>query len=82
MAMKTLPIAHSITINGVYTPPENRCQGYATALVAHLSQHLLDLGYKFVNLFTDLENPTSNSIYQKIGYHPVCDFRMYSINRE
>jgi len=52
-------------------------QGYASALVARLSQHLLDLGYQFINLFTDLQNPTSNAIYQKIGYRPVCDFRMY-----
>lgn len=82
MAMKTLPIANSITISGVYTPPEHRRQGYATALVARLSQHLLDLGYQFVNLFTDLNNPTSNGIYMKIGYHPVCDFRMYKFNEE
>lgn len=82
MAQMTRPIAHSITITCVYTPPQHRRKGYATALVARLSQHLLDLGYKFVNLFTDLENPTSNSIYQKIGYHPVCDFRMYSFKRE
>ncbi|MEA3327358.1 MAG: GNAT family N-acetyltransferase [Chloroflexota bacterium] len=77
MAIKTRPIAHSITISGVYTPPGMRRQGYATALVARLSQHLLDSGYQFVNLFTDLANSTSNSIYRKIGYHPVCDFRMY-----
>jgi len=77
MAMKTRPIAHSITISGVYTPSEHRQQGYATALVARLSQHLLDSGYQFVNLFTDLGKPTSNSIYRKIGYHPVCDFRKY-----
>ena len=82
MAMKTRPIAHSITVSGVYTPPEYRCQGYATALVARLSQHLLDSGYQFVNLFTDLENPTSNSIYRKIGYHPVCDFRMVTFPQD
>jgi len=82
MALKTRPMAHSITVSGVYTPPEHRHQGYATALVARLSQHLLDLGYEFLNLFTDLENPTSNAIYQKIGYHPVCDFRMYKFNPE
>lgn len=81
MAMKTRPIAHSITISGVFTPPEHRCKGYAAALVARLSQHLLDLGYKFVDLFTDLDNPTSNSIYQKIGYHPVCDFRMVAFKQ-
>lgn len=82
MAVKTLPIAHSITISGVYTPKGHRRKGYATALVARLSQHLLDLGYHFVNLFTNLENPTSNSIYKKIGYHPVCDFYMYKFDRE
>lgn len=77
MAMKTRQIAHSITIGSVYTPPEHRCRGYAGALVANLSQHLLDEGYQFVNLFTDLDNPTSNKIYMAVGYHPVCDFRVY-----
>jgi predicted GNAT family acetyltransferase len=43
-----------------------------------LSQHLLDLGYASVTLFTDLDFPTSNAIYQKIGYRPVTDFRMVS----
>jgi len=76
MAMAIRPIAHSITISGVYTPPEFRRIGYASALVARLSQHMLESGYHFVNLFTDLSNPVSNSIYKKIGYHPVCDFRM------
>jgi len=77
MAMKNRPIAHSITVSGVYTPPEHRRQGYAGALVAQLSQLLLDKGYQFVNLFTDLDNPTSNKIYQEVGYVPVCDFRSY-----
>jgi uncharacterized protein len=77
MAMKTRPIAHSITIGEVYTPPEHRRRGYAGILVACLSQHLLDEGYQFVNLFTDLDNPTSNKIYKEVGYQPVCDFRMY-----
>ena len=82
MAMKTRPVTHSISVGGVFTPPEQRRQGYATALVARLSQHLLDSGYQFVNLFTDLANPTSNSIYRKIGYHPVCDFCMYDFLSE
>ena len=77
MAMKTRPIAHSITIGGVYTPPQHRCRGYAGALVANLSQYLLHDGYQFVNLFTDLDNPTTNKIYMEVGYHPVCDFREY-----
>ncbi len=62
-----------IRVGYVYTPPERRRRGYATALVAALSQTLLDAGRKFCFLYTDLANPTSNSIYQKIGYQPVCD---------
>ena len=81
MALKSRPIAHSITVGGVYTPPEHRCHGYASAVVANLSQHLLDEGYQFVNLFTDLDNPTSNQIYQDVGYHPVHDFLAYRFTK-
>lgn len=77
MAGKSRPTAHGISIGPVYTPPMLRGRGYATAQVAALSQHLLDSGYTFTTLFTDLANPTSNRIYQKIGYQPVCDFTEY-----
>jgi predicted GNAT family acetyltransferase len=76
-AGKGRPTAHGITIGPVYTPPGQRNKGYATALVAALSQHLLDQGWRFITLFTDQANPTSNSIYQKIGFRPVCDFAEY-----
>jgi predicted GNAT family acetyltransferase len=56
------------TVGQVYTPPEHRGQGYASALVAQLSQHLLDRGAPRCLLFTDAANPTSNKIYQRIGY--------------
>jgi len=61
-------------IGAVYTPPQFRGRGFASALVAGLSQKLLDEGKNFCFLFTDLSNPTSNSIYQKIGYKPVAEF--------
>lgn len=64
-------------VNLVYTPPELRRRGYASACVAALSQLLLDAGWKFCCLFTDMSNPTSNHIYQQIGYTPVCDFNEY-----
>lgn len=67
-------------INTVYTPPEYRKQGYARACVAALSQTLLDKGYKFCFLFTDLSNPTSNKIYQQIGYKSVADWSNYSFS--
>ena len=61
----------------VYTPPSLRKRGYATECVAHLSKFLLDEGNKFCFLFTDLINPISNSIYQKIGYKPIIDVDQY-----
>jgi uncharacterized protein len=66
-------------INLVYTPPAYRRQGYATACVAALSQKLLDEGCERCFLLTDLANPTSNHIYQEIGYVPVCDWHEYSL---
>jgi uncharacterized protein len=71
------PTPNGLRVNMVYTPPEFRRQGYATSLVAALSQKILDSGKKFCFLYTDLFNPTSNGIYQKIGYQPVCDWSVY-----
>ena len=70
------PTTRGISIGPVYTPPEQRGHGYATSAVAQLSQQMIDAGKEFCTLFTDLANPTSNSIYQKIGYRAVGDFRM------
>jgi uncharacterized protein len=73
MAGFTGPTPSGIRVNFVYTPKELRGKGYASAVVSALSQKLLDEGKKFCFLYTDLANPTSNSIYQKIGYRPVSD---------
>ncbi|MCL2522171.1 MAG: GNAT family N-acetyltransferase [Erysipelotrichales bacterium] len=60
-------------IGMVYTPPYFRGKGYATACVAAVSQFALDRGFKKCVLYTDLANPTSNNIYMRIGYKPICD---------
>ena len=77
MANETRPTANGMTINFVYTPPQYEKNGYASACVAELSQLILDRGYSFCSLYTDLSNPTSNSIYMKIGYKPVGDSTVY-----
>ena len=64
---------HGIRIGPVYTPSAFRGRGYASALVAEVSQEQLDAGRRFCFLYTDLANPTSNKIYQAIGYRPVTD---------
>ena len=63
-------------IGYVYTPPQSRGRGYATACVAEVSRIALQRGFSTCVLYTDLANPTSNSIYQKIGYKPLCDSKM------
>ncbi|HEV7639760.1 MAG TPA: GNAT family N-acetyltransferase [Gaiellaceae bacterium] len=66
-----------IRIGPVYTPPELRGRGYASALVAELTRRLIAGGRQFCFLFTDLANPTSNSIYQRVGYRPVTDVNLW-----
>lgn len=59
-------------ISWVWTPPERRGHGYASAVVAALSRARMDAGERCL-LFTDLANPTSNAIYQALGYRRVGD---------
>ena len=76
MAGYTRELQTSIGVAFVYTPPYYRGKGYATSCVSQISQMALDKGFKRCILYTDLLNPTSNSIYQKIGYRTVCDSLM------
>ena len=71
------PTPNGVRVGPVYTPPEHRGRGYASACVATLSSRLLAGGRRYCFLFTDLGNPTSNHIYQQVGYRPVCDVDEY-----
>ncbi|MBY6037476.1 GNAT family N-acetyltransferase [Fictibacillus nanhaiensis] len=82
MAAKTRPNVKGVSVNLVYTPKELRGKGYASTCVAALSEYLLQEGYEFCTLYTDLANPTSNKIYQKIGYAPVCDYIELKFNEK
>ena len=72
------PTPRGIRVGPVYTPPELRNRGYARALVADLSAERLAAGRRYCFLFTDLSNPTSNRIYQQIGYEPVRELAIYT----
>jgi predicted GNAT family acetyltransferase len=81
---RCIAVAHGRTPKGVrigyvYTPPEHRRSGYASACVASLSQRELDGGARFCVLYTDLSNPTSNSIYTRIGYRAIADVQDFVI---
>ena len=74
---KTRHSTHGIVVSLVYTPPAHRNRWLRIGCRGRASQQLLDAGWEFCSLFTDLANPTSNSIYQRIGYRPVTDFDEY-----
>ena len=76
MAVGREPVQGVVRLSGVYTPPEKRKHGYAAACVHALSKHLRGSGYRCV-LYTDLGNPTSNSIYRRIGYRAVAEALRY-----
>jgi predicted GNAT family acetyltransferase len=73
MAACNRTVAGIARVGPVYTPPEHRKRGYGTAVTAECTRDALVRGAGNVVLFTDLANPTSNAIYQQIGYRPVRD---------
>lgn len=79
MACWTGKTPNGVRVGFVYTPPELRGHGYATAVVTALTQWLLDRGNEHCVLYTDQANPTSNAIYQRIGYRPIADAALYHV---
>lgn len=76
MAVSREAVEGVVRIAGVYTPPESRRHGYAAAGVHALSKHFRNTGLRCI-LYTDLHNPTSNSIYRRIGYQAVAEALRY-----
>lgn len=74
------PVAGVVRLGPVYTPPENRRLGFASALVAEVSRRALASGAARCMLYTDLANPSSNSIYQAVGYRRSNDAHEYVFN--
>ena len=74
-------VAGMARIGPVYTPSELRGHGYASAVTAAASADALARGADQVLLYTDLANPISNSIYQKIGYRPIGDEVIVDLER-
>ncbi len=80
----SVAVAHGRTWRGirigyVYTPPERRGRGYASALVAEVSRRMLGAGCEYCVLYTDLSNPTSNAVYRRVGYRLIDEVRDYDV---
>jgi uncharacterized protein len=69
-------------IGPVYTPERHRGHGYASNLVADVSERLLADGATACFLYTDLGNPTSNAIYRRIGYEQIAESSMILFGSE
>jgi predicted GNAT family acetyltransferase len=82
MAGATRVVRGMARVSHVYTPPSLRGRGYAGAVTAAVSQAALDAGAAEVVLYTDLANPTSNSLYQRLGYRPVEDRVVLRFHRD
>jgi predicted GNAT family acetyltransferase len=67
-------VAGVVRVGPVYTPPEHRSRGYASAAVAQASRNALGAGARSCMLFTDLANPTSNRIYADVGYRRFAEW--------
>jgi predicted GNAT family acetyltransferase len=76
MALHSVPVESVVRVQAVYTPPDRRNCGYASACVSNLSAQLMDQGYRCI-LYTDLANPVSNSIYRRIGYRAFAELLKY-----
>lgn len=73
LAGLTRKVAGVVRVTDVYTPPAHRRRGYGAAVTAAISQAALAAGAAAVVLFTDVTNPTSNALYQRLGYRPIGD---------
>ncbi|MBO0878964.1 MAG: GNAT family N-acetyltransferase [Mycobacterium sp.] len=73
MAGVRYPTEGVFCIGPVYTPTDKRGHGFGSAVTAAAAAWAYAAGAKDVVLFTDLANPISNTIYQRIGFRPVTD---------
>ncbi|GFE18712.1 N-acetyltransferase [Streptomyces glebosus] len=77
MAGATSMVGGMVRVDPVYTPAHLRGRGYAGAVTAEVSQAALTAGATDVALYADPANPTSNALYQRIGYRPIAEWAVY-----
>jgi predicted GNAT family acetyltransferase len=75
-------IGGQIQVDIVYTPAHLRGRGYAGAVTAEVSRAALAEGAQDVVLFADLSNPTSNALYQRLGYRALTDWAVYDLSTD
>ncbi len=72
------PVALGVSrIGGIYTTPDRRGAGYGAAVTAAISAEQLAGEASTCMLYTQLSNPVSNRLYQRLGYAPVHEDLAY-----
>jgi len=71
LAARTPAVAGVARIAPVYTPPEHRRHGYATAVTAACTADALARDAERVVLYTDVADPSANAMYQRVGFRPI-----------
>lgn len=74
MAVRNRELPRGASVGPVYTPPECRGHGYASAVTAAVSAKILASGKEYCCLFSDIDNPVSNRIYTRLGYRALGDW--------
>ena len=74
------PLEGVARIGPVYTPPDRRGRGFGSALVAAISAAVRARGTRCI-LYTDLGNPTANSVYRRLGYRAVTEALRYHFDQ-
>ncbi|WP_433854401.1 GNAT family N-acetyltransferase [Streptomyces kronopolitis] len=77
MAGSTSMVGGMVRVDPVHTPAHLRGRGYAGAVTVEVSRAALAAGATDVVLYADPANPTSNALYQRIGYRPIADWAVY-----
>jgi predicted GNAT family acetyltransferase len=80
IAGSTAKIGDMVRVDPVYTPPHLRGRGYAAAVTTEVTGAALATGAKEIVLFTDPGNPTSNALYQRLGYVRISDWAVYDFS--
>jgi predicted GNAT family acetyltransferase len=80
IAGSTSMIGGMVRVDPVYTPPHLRGRGYAAAVTTEVTRAALAAGATDVVLFTDPGNPTSNALYQRLGYVLFTDWAVYDFS--
>ena len=66
-------------VGPIFTPLEHRKKGYASSITSAITQKLISEGL-LPTLYTQSDNPTSNKIYQEIGYTLVDENRRIELS--